>query len=578
MLQPTFPPRDELQRPAFSLADIAVLLGTLALLYTLARIGTDMLVSFRPPDILPGISLDPANLPYYAARSTLRMFVALLWSLTFTLTYGYLAAHSRHAEVILVPLLDILQSIPVLGFLSVTVNGFIALFPGSLLGLEFACIFAIFTGQAWNMTFSFYHSLKTLPRELDEAATLYRLPLWQRFTRLEVPTAMVGLIWNAMMSFGGGWFFIAASESISVLNQHYTLPGLGSYVAAAIAARDLRALGLALLTIGAVIVLIDQLFWKPLVAWADKFKIEQSSASEAPESWLLNMFRAAQWPQLIGEFLAPAGEALDKLLSRLALPLKTPSNTWASNPWFDRFFNALLVFLTVGLLAGGIRFVVNEVGLGEVAYAALLGLATFGRVVLLLGLGTLFWTPIGVAIGFNPRLARLAQPIAQFLASFPANFLFPFATIFFVRTGISLDWGSILLMSLGAQWYILFNTIAGAMSVPTDLREMAANLGLRGWRLWRDLIIPGIFPAWVTGGITASGGAWNASIVSEMVTWGSLTLTANGLGAYVALATAHADWPRIALGVGMMSLYVVGANRLFWRRLYTLAETKYRLT
>jgi len=573
----TFPSRDALRRLPVGLADVTVFLGVMALLYLLARVGAGTVVRFAPPHITPGVSLDPRNLPYYAARSTLRMFVALGASLVFTLIYGYAAAHSRKAERVLVPLLDILQSVPVLGFLSVTVTGFLALFPGSLLGLEAASVFAIFTAQAWNMTFSFYHSLRTLPRDLDEAAALYRLPRWQRFTRLEVPASMIGLVWNAMMSFGGGWFFVAASEAISVLNQKYTLPGIGSYVATAVAAQNLGAMAPALLTMAVVIVTIDQLFWRPIVAWADKFRLEQSAAAEAPRSWLLTLLRTARLPRLLGHALTPLGDAVNGVLSRLTPVRPRRAAAPGRRRLGDLLYNSVLLLITVALLARGIGFVRGEVGLGEVGHVALLGLVTLARVLALLVFSTLVWTPVGVAIGFSPRLARLAQPVVQLLASFPANFLFPFATILFIRRGISLNWGGILLMSLGAQWYILFNTIAGAQSIPTELREMAASMGLRGWKLWRHLIIPGIFPAWVTGGITAAGGAWNASIVAEVVSWGSTTLTATGLGAYVAQATGAGDWPRIVLGVGMMSVYVVGLNRLVWRRLYALAETKYRL-
>jgi NitT/TauT family transport system permease protein len=571
------PARAALRRLPFGVADVAVLLGALGFLYLVARVGAGAIVRFNPPAELPSVMLDPRYLPYYAARSTMRMFVALFFSFMFTLGFGEIAAHNRRAERVMIPLLDILQSVPVLGFLSITVTAFIALFRGSLLGLEAASIFAIFTSQAWNMTFSYYQSLTTLPRELDEAARLYRLPSWQRFTRLEVPASMIGLTWNAMMSFGGGWFFVAASEAISVLNKSYTLPGIGSYVTLAVENRNFRALLLALLTMAVVIVLVDQLFWKPLVAWADKFRLEQSAAATAPQSWLLNLFRAARLPRAIGGWLTPVGEAINNFFSSL-VPFREPR---VANPkrqrWGDFVYNGVLLILIVWLFLYGIRFIHSEVGWGEVGHTAVLGSITFARVIALLILSTLVWTPIGVAIGFNPRLARLLQPLAQLAASFPANFLFPFATIFFIRAGISLNWGGILLMALGAQWYILFNVIAGAMSIPTELREMAANMQLRRWQLWRNLIIPGIFPAWVTGGITAAGGAWNASIVAEIVSWGDRTLMATGLGAFIQKATSVGDWPRIVLGVSMMSLFVVGLNRIFWRRLYRLAETKFRL-
>ncbi len=571
----TFPTTDTLRRLPFSLADVAVILGTLVLLAVIARVGVGALDTFHPPVNVPRIDLDPRNLPYYAGRSTLRMFVALFFSTLFTLVYGYVAANSRRAERVLIPLLDILQSVPVLGFLAITVTGFIALFPGSLLGLEAAAVFAIFTSQVWNMTFSFYQSLRTLPQELHEAATLYQLSRWQRFVQLEVPAAMIGLLWNGMMSFGGGWFFVAESEAISVLNQEYTLPGIGSYVAAAVAAENLPALGWAVVTMAVLIVLVDQLFWRPLIAWGDKFRMEQSASAEAPESWVYDLIQAARLPRLLGRALMPLREGINQLLSRLTRPVPPPEINPEAVAQKDRIYNLILLLL-IGLgVAWGLHFILTTVGLGEVVETLGLGLLTLGRVVILLVLATLVWTPIGVAIGFQPRLARLLQPVVQFLASFPANFIFPFATWFFIHAGISLDWGSILLMALGSQWYILFNSIAGAQSIPTDLREMGANVGLTGWQKWRKLIIPGIFSAWVTGGVTASGGAWNASIVSEVVSWGERRLTAPGLGAYITEATAQGDWARIALGIGMMSLFVVGVNRVFWRRLYALAESKY---
>jgi len=573
----TFPTPEALKRFPFGLADIAVILGTLALLALVSRLGADMMVRFAPPEVSPEIDLDPRNLPYYAGRSTLRMFIALVFSTLFTLVYGYIAARSRRAEQVMIPLLDILQSVPVLGFLSITVTGFIALFPGSLLGLEAASIFAIFTSQVWNMTFSFYQSLRTVPQELMEAARLYRLSGWQRFTRLEVPSAMIGLVWNAMMSFGGGWFFVAASEAISVLNQEYTLPGIGSYVEKAIAEENLSALGWAILTIAIVILLVDQLFWRPIVAWSDKFRLEQSAAAAPPTSWVYDLLQAARIPRTLGRLLQPLRESTKRVLSALTPPRPVSEERDRPSEKGDRLFNLILLLIIGATIAWMLHFILRTVGPAEVLKTFWLGLLTLLRVMTLMVIATIIWTPIGVAIGFNPKLARLLQPVVQFLASFPANFIFPFATLFFIRTNISIEWGSILLMALGAQWYILFNSIAGAQTIPTDLREMADNMGLRGWQRWRKVIIPGIFSAWVTGGVTASGGAWNASIVSEVVSWGTSTLTATGLGAYITEATAIGDWPRITLGIAMMSLFVVGFNRLFWRRLYELAETKYHL-
>ncbi|MBL1211647.1 ABC transporter permease subunit [Geminocystis sp. GBBB08] len=573
----TFPTSEVLKKSLpFGLADIIVILGTLVLLALISRIGAGFLVSFKPPDIIPTVDLDPRNLPYYACRSTLRMFIALFFSLLFTLIYGYIASHSRRAERVLIPLLDILQSVPVLGFLSITVTGFIALFPGSLLGLECASIFAIFTSQVWNMTFSFYQSLRTIPRELEEAVTLYHLSGWEKFIKLEVPSAMIGLVWNGMMSFGGGWFFVAASEAISVLNQDYTLPGIGSYVTQAIVQENLSALGWAFLTIGIIIIAVDQVFWRPIIAWSDKFRMEQSQSAESPESWLLDLLTTARIPRLIGEFLTPVTDTINRFLSTIT-PRHNHYKSDLSESKNDLIYNFILLAIIGLLIALGLHFILTTVGITEVLKTFSLGLLTLLRVTGLLIFATLIWTPIGVAIGFNPKLARFLQPVVQFLASFPANFIFPFATLFFIKFDISINWGSILLMSLGAQWYILFNSIAGAQTIPTDLKEMANSLGLKGWQKWRKLIIPGIFSAWVTGGVTASGGAWNASIVSEIVSWGSTILTADGLGSYIAEATATGDWARITLGVGMMSLFVVGINRIFWRRLYELAVTKYHI-
>jgi len=571
----SFSPRADVTRPQLGLADVAIGMGVLTLLYVVSRVGAESFVRFSPPDVIPSINLDPRNLPNYAARSTLRMFIALGASTVFTFFYAYTAARSARAERLLVPLLDILQSIPVLGFLSVTVTAFIALFRGSLLGLEAASIFAIFTGQAWNMTFSLYQSLRSIPRELDEMATLYRLSRWERFTRLELPVSALGLIWNGMMSFGGGWFFLAASEAISVLNRQYTLPGLGSYVAAAVAAKDLHALAWAIGTMIVLILLIDQFFWKPLVTVADRYKLELS-AGEERKYWLVDLWHSATLPRYAERMVQPVFRWIDRSLSK-ATAFPASIQRQESSKAGDWLYNLSLILISAGLVIAAVRFVLAEVGLGEVGHAAVLGLLTGARVVALLVFSTIVWTPAGVAIGFSPKLARVTQPLVQVLASFPANFLFPFATLGFIRLGISLNWGSMLLMALGAQWYLLFNVIGGAQAIPNDLREMATSIGLKRAGAWRKLIGPGVFSSWVTGAITASGGAWNASIVSEMVSWGNTTLKAQGLGSYIAEATATGDWPRIVLGVGLMSVFVVGLNRLLWRPLYDLAENKYRL-
>jgi NitT/TauT family transport system permease protein len=563
-----------LRRAPFGPADVGVMLGALVLLALVAKVGAGALVSFEPNKAVPHVDLDPQNLWYYAARSTLRMFIALSWSIVFALVYGYVAARSRRAERLLIPLLDILQSVPVLGFLSITVTGFIALFPGRLLGLELASIFAIFTAQAWNMAFAFYQALRSIPHELDEAATLYGLSSWQRFVQLEIPSAMIPLVWNAMMSFGGGWFFLAASEAISVLNQHYTLPGVGSYVAAAIVAKDVPALGWAIVTIVSVIIAVDQLFWRPLVAWSDRFRLEQSAAASPPRSWVYTMIRNSSVPAYIARALQPVSDWFGLRLSQLTM--KRPrGRQMLSGATIDAIYQVVSIVAVMALAAVALDFILRTVGIAEVTKVVGLGFATLGRVLLLLVVATLVWTPVGVAIGFNPALARAAQPIVQLLASFPANFIFPLATLAFIAYHIPINWGCIALMALGSQWYILFNTIAGAQSIPTELREMTSDLEVRGWLKWRRLIIPGIFASWVTGAITASGGAWNASIVSEVVSWGSTTLTATGLGTYIADATANGDWARITLGISVMSVFVVVINGFVWRRLYRFAEDRY---
>ncbi|ONI81557.1 sulfonate ABC transporter permease [Actinosynnema sp. ALI-1.44] len=564
-------------RPIRRAADVVVFLGAAVLLWAVVRLSQGVDVPFDETTAPSTVSTDPAELPYYAARSLLRMFAALALSIVFTFVYATAAARLRRAEKVMLPVLDILQSVPILGFLSVTITGFIALFPGSQLGLECASVFAIFTSQAWNMTFAFHHSLVSQPRELDEAARDLRLSRWQRFWRVDVPSGMIPLVWNGMMSFGGGWFFLVASEALSVNNREYALPGIGSFVATATAEADL---GKVLLAIGVMIVMViavNVLFWRPLTAWAERFRVEDSEAADAPRSIVLTVLRRSRIPALLGKALGWLVMPLDRIMGVFGLaehPLRT-------SPVRRRIGDIVFAVVVLAVLAYGtvrmVTYITDTAGFGEVGHALLLGLVTFGRVILLVAVASLIWVPIGVWIGLNPKVSRLAQPVVQVLASFPANFLFPIITAVLVATGISLDWGGILLMSLGAQWYILFNVIAGASAIPNDLREAAANLRLPRALWWRRLVLPAIFPSYVTGGITAAGGAWNASIVAEVVSYGGTTLTATGLGAYIAQATSVGDGPRILIGVTVMSLYVVGLNRLFWRRLYALSERRFTL-
>ncbi|SFW86456.1 ABC transporter permease [Amycolatopsis australiensis] len=574
----TFPTKGALARPGRTGADVVVFLGAAALLWLIVRLAHGTAVPWNPETAPSTVSTDPAELPYYAGRSLLRMFLALALSVVFTFCYATAAARLRRAEKVLIPLLDILQSVPILGFLAVTITGFIALFPGSELGLECASVFAIFTSQAWNLAFAFHHSLTSQPRELDEAARDLRLSRWQRFWRVDVPSGMIPLVWNGMMSFGGGWFFLTASEALSVDNHNFALPGIGAYVAAA---ADAGEPGKVLLAIAVMVVMVtgvNVLFWRPLTAWSERFRIEQSEAAEAPRSLVLGLLRRSRVPALLGRVFGPLVFPLDRALAVFGLaeyPLRTSAVRRRAGDVV--FAAAVLAVITYGLVRA-VVFVGDTTGFAEAGHALLLGLVTFGRVLVLVVVATVVWVPVGVWIGLDPRVSRLAQPVVQVLASFPANFLFPLVSAVLVATGISLDWGGILLMALGAQWYILFNVIAGASAIPNDLREASANLRLPRGLWWRKLVLPAIFPSYVTGGITAAGGAWNASIVAEIVSYHGVTLTATGLGAYIKEATGAGDAGRILVGVAVMSLYVVGLNRLVWRRLYTLAERRFSLS
>lgn len=575
----TFPTRGALARPARHVgADVLVFVAAATLLWLTVRVAHGTTLAWSPQTAQATVSTDPAELPYFAARSLLRMFVALALSLLFTFVYATAAARSRRAEAVLIPLLDILQSVPILGFLSVTVTGFIALFPGSELGLECASIFAIFTSQAWNMTFAFYYSLVSQPRELDEAARLLRLSRWQRFWRVDLPGGMIPLVWNGMMSFGGGWFFLTASEALSVDGRHVALPGIGAYVAAAGDAGELDRVLLAVAVMIVMVVGVNVMFWRPLTAWAERFRVEDSETAVAPRSVTLNLLRASRIPTIVGRPLGRLVHPLD----RVTAVFGTADHPLHSSPARRRMGDVVFVAALSALLGYGayrvFGYVAANGGLTEVGHAFSLGMVTFARVVVLVVVATVVWVPVGVWIGMNPRVARLAQPMVQVLASFPANFLFPLVTAVLVATGISLNIGGILLMSLGAQWYVLFNVIAGASAIPNDLREAATNLGLPRKLWWRRLILPAVFPSYVTGGITAAGGAWNAAIVAEVVTYDGTTLTATGLGAYVTEATAAGNASHVLIGVLVMSVFVVTTNRVFWRRLYALAQRRYSLT
>ena len=520
-------------------------------------------------------SLDPRNLPEYAARTTLRMLIAMALSLLFTFTYATLAAKSRSAERVLVPLLDILQSVPILGFISVTVVFFMSLAPGRVLGAEFASIFAIFTSQAWNMAFSFYQSLRTVPAELEEAARNFRLSAWMRFWRLDVPFAVPQLIWNMMMSMSGSWFFVVASEAISVGNTTVTLPGIGSYIALAIEHRDLAAVSWAIGTMLVVILIYDQVLFRPLVAWADRFRFEQEPGVPPPQSWVFDVLRRSRIVERLTERLTA--------LWRSSLRWRT-SRKGSSGAPVKRAGRALAMPFTVVVLVFTLaalwqvaQFVVTGISLSDVGVTMLLGFATLARVVVLIAIASLIWVPIGVWVGTRPRVALLVQPVAQFLAAFPANLLFPIVVSGIVAWRLNPNIWLSPLMILGTQWYILFNVIAGASAIPAELRAVAVNLRVRGWLWWRRIALPAVLPYYVTGAITASGGSWNASIVAEVASWGNEHLQAEGLGAYIAEQTDAGDFHRIVLGIAVMSLFVVVIHRVFWRPLYHYAERKFRL-
>jgi NitT/TauT family transport system permease protein len=558
----------------FTRWDVVAVLLILGLLVFLAEASRHLLQPLAELQQQP-VSLDPANLPEYAARTTLRMLIAMALSLLFTFTYATLAAKNKNAERLLVPLLDILQSVPILGFISVTIVFFMALAPGRVLGAEFAAIFAIFTSQAWNMAFSFYQSLRTVPTELVEASRNFRLSPWMSFWRLDVPFAMPQLIWNMMMSMSGSWFFVVASEAISVGNTTVTLPGVGSYIALAIERRNLAAVCWAIGTMLVVILIYDQVLFRPLVAWADRFRFEQEPGAPPPQSWVFDVLRRSR----IIERLTQPVAGLWRLSLRRQKNDKAPAGALAKRAGRSlALLSAAVVFVLAAMTLWQLaQFAVEGLALRDVGVTMVLGFATLARVVVLIAVATLIWVPIGVWVGTRPRVANFMQPIAQFLAAFPANLLFPIVVSGIVAWQLNPNIWLSPLMILGTQWYILFNVIAGAAAIPAELRSVAVNLRVRGWLWWRRVALPAVLPYYVTGAITASGGSWNASIVAEVASWGDVHLHAEGLGAYIAEQTDAGDFHRIVLGIAVMSLFVVVINRVFWRPLYRYAERKFRL-
>ena len=520
--------------------------------------------------------LNPADLPGYALRTGLRMLIAMAVSLGFTFTYATWAAKNPRAGSLLVPLLDILQSVPILSFLSVTIVWFLSLSPGRVLGAELACVFTIFCGQAWNMAFSFYQSLRTVPPELEEAGRVFGLTAWARFWKIEAPFAMPPLVWNMMMSMSGGWFFVTLSEAISVGKTNIALPGIGSWIAVAIAQKNLPAIFMAIGAMLVVILVYDQLMFRPLVAWADRFRIGETN-EETPQSWALNVYRRSK----LLDMLAAPFDAMMRWSYRWQPPhfgvraaVRDVDSRVAAAVWY-----ILLAVLGAYACWRIYDFAhASDLVWGDVLTTFGLGFLTMVRVVVLIGLASVIWVPIGVYVGLRPRLTQIVQPVAQFLAAFPANILFPLVVSLIVAFELNPDIWLSPLMILGTQWYILFNVIAGATTMPQELRDAADNFGVKGWLWWKRVALPAVFPFYVTGAITASGGSWNAAIVAEVVSWGSKTLHAHGLGAYIADAVSSGDFRKVVLGTAVMSFFVVVVNRILWRPLYWYAERKYRLT
>jgi NitT/TauT family transport system permease protein len=555
-----------------TLPDLLMFAAGIALFYGIVLVGRTWFAPFNPE---VEISRSPRALPMYAALSLLRITIAYGLSLAFTLAYGYIAAYNARAEKFMIPLLDVLQSIPVLSFLPGVMLAMVALFPSRQLGVELGAILLIFTGQVWNMAFSFYASLKSIPHEMREAAEIYRFSWWQRFTEMELPFAAIGLVWNSMMSVAGGWFFLMACEMFVLGSRDFRLPGLGSYLQTAASAGDTPSILWGVGTMIAVIVLLDQFIWRPVIAWAEKFKIEQVESTNVPHSWVLDFLRHSRILAGVHKrAVIPVRESLMARFARSSEEEGSPKNPWKI--WLAR----IVALAALGAITYAIvRVVVLLMGLTRPEVAELgLGLgATFLRVQLALLIGAAWTIPAGVWIGFNPRMARVAQPLAQIAASVPATALFPVVLLILIRLGGGLGIGSIVLLLLGTQWYILFNVIAGAMAIPTDLKEVCSVNRITGYERWKKLILPGIFPYLVTGLVTASGGAWNASIIAEYFHFKGQIFSTTGLGATISKASDTGNFDLLIASTIVMAATVVTVNRLLWRRLYYLAETRFRL-
>ncbi|MDO8954762.1 MAG: ABC transporter permease subunit [Gammaproteobacteria bacterium] len=558
--------------------DILALVIVLSLMLAMGWAASHMALPFHVGQEIP-ITLNISSLPNYALQTTIRMFIALFFSFIFSLIVATVAAKSERAGKLIIPLIDILQSVPILAFLAISVTGFIALFPNSMLGPECAAIFVVFTSQVWNMTLSFYQSLRTVPKELVEAGHMYQLSSWQRFWRIEAPFGMPGLLWNAMMSMSGGWFFIVAAEAISVAHQNITLPGIGSYIALAIDQRNMHAIIYSIITMMIVIALYDQLLFRPLVSWSEKFKCGDIS-EDTSQSWVLDLLKRTRFLHMVGLSLQRLFEAFvnfplfskRKYHGKHHAMAKAPPCIVENVLWY-----AVLMTMVIGMALFAWHFIFQNIPLSETWQVFVLGAYTALRVFVLIMICSLIWLPVGLWVGTRPRVTQYVQPIAQFLAAFPANLFFPIFVILIVKYNLNVEIWTAPLMVLGTQWYILFNVIAGASAIPRELTLAAENMQLKGWIKWKRFLLPAVFPYYVTGAITAAGGSWNASIVAEVIHWGHITLQAHGLGAYIAANTESGNFTHLALGVVVMCIWVTAINLLFWRRLYNYAEQRYNL-
>jgi NitT/TauT family transport system permease protein len=570
LLQNSLPPRERLER-AFTWGDVIVILLMAVLLYGGARLAFD-----APPIIKgPQISLNPSALPWYTLLSVGRMLAAYLLSLVFTLVYGRAAAYNRQAETILMPLLDVLQSVPILSFLPVVLLGLSAILPQRI-AAELAAIVLIFTSQAWNMTFGWYQSLTTLPFELREASSIFRLNTWLRFRQLELPFGMIGLIWNSIMSWAGGWFFLMAAEIFTVGSRDFRLPGLGAYLQEAASQGDFRSITFGLAVLILTIVALDQFIWRPLLAWADRFKVEMVESDQPPTSWFYDLIHTSRLFLRTRSLFGKIAENFDHWMIR-RVPMKLQGEE--SNAKLDWTIITFYIFIGGLILYGSFRATLMLISLPLAQWSQIgVGvLATFLRVSVSLVIALLWTIPIGVAIGTNRRIAAVLQPIIQVTAAVPATAIFPIILLFFINLAGGLNVAAIFLMLMGTQWYLLFNIIAGASAIPQDLKYTSSLLQLSRWQKWRTLILPSLFPYIITGSITASGGAWNASIVAEYVHFGGQTLFATGIGSLISQATAKGDYPLLLASTLSMIFAVLLVNRLFWRRMYKVAEEKYRM-